>query len=233
MYHFETIDPKTKKVITFEDKDLKTILMTILNHDNGKSGNDDDTIVFEDAVSAILLTVTEKNLKHILGMEKIRKSAKLDKSIDTYNKLKVSDIATITFNNKSHEGVVTIWQHEVVVNNLKKVSSESDDESDDEDEFDSDLENELLDDSGEDSSGDESIHMKTNSDVLQKENKSLKEEVKNLKEIVKNKEEQIEILKSFVTKYRDMSLKINDDAQKVISNKEVKVDNNTKTKSKK
>jgi len=57
-----------------------------------------------------------------------------------------------------------------------------------------------------------------------------------LKEIVKNKEEQIEILKSFVTKYRDMSLKINDDAQKVISNKEVKevkVDNNTKTKSKK
>jgi hypothetical protein len=226
MYHFETIDPKTKKVITFEDKNLKTILMTILNHDNGKLCNDDDTIVFEDAVSAILLTVTEKNLKHILGMEKIRKSAKLDKSIDTYNKLKVSDIATITFNNKSHEGVVTIWQHEVVVNNLKKVSSESDDESDDEDEFDSDLEDELLDDSGEDSSGDESIHMKTNSDELQKENKLLKEKVKNM-------EEQIDILKSFVTKYRDMSLKINDDAQKVISNKEIKVDNNTKTKSKK
>jgi hypothetical protein len=226
MYHFETIDPKTKKVITFEDKNLKTILMTILNHDNGKPCNDDDTIVFEDAVSAILLTVTEKNLKHILGMEKIRKSAKLDKSIDTYNKLKVSDIATITFNNKSHEGVITIWQHEVVVNNLKKVSSESDDESDDEDEFDSDLEDELLDDSGEDSSGDESIHMKTNSDELQKENKLLKEKVKNM-------EEQIDILKSFVTKYRDMSLKINDDAQKVISNKEIKVDNNTKTKSKK
>jgi hypothetical protein len=221
MYHFETIDPKTKKVITFEDKDLKTILMTILNHDNGKPGNDDDTIVFEDAVSAILLTVTEKNLKHILGMEKIRKSAKLDKSIDTYNKLKVSDIATITFNNKSHEGVVTIWQHEVVVNSLKKVSSKSDDES--EDEFDSDLENELLDDSDDDTSGDESIHMKTNSDELQKENKLLKEKVKNM-------EEQIEILKSFVTKYRDMSLKINDDAQKVISNKETKVENKTNTK---
>jgi hypothetical protein len=224
MYHFETIDPKTKKVITFEDKDLKTILMTILNHDNGKPCNDDDTIIFEDAVSAILLTVTEKNLKHILGMEKIRKSAKLDKSIDTYNKLKVSDIATITFNNKSHEGVVTIWQNEVIVNNLKKVSSESDDN--DEDEFDSDLEDELLDDSDNDSSDDESIHMKTNSDELQKENKLLKEKVKNM-------EEQIEILKSFVTKYRDMSLKINDDAQKVISNKEVKVENNTKTKSKK
>jgi len=221
MYHFETIDPKTKKVITFEDKDLKTILMTILNHDNGKPGNDDDTIVFEDAVSAILLTVTEKNLKHILGMEKIRKSVKLDKSIDTYNKLKVSDIATITFNNKSHEGVVTIWQHEVVVNSLKKVSSKSDDES--EDEFDSDLENELLDDSDDDTSGDESIHMKTNSDELQKENKLLKEKVKNM-------EEQIEILKSFVTKYRDMSLKINDDAQKVISNKETKVENKTNTK---
>jgi len=220
MYHFETIDPKTKKVITFEDKDLKTILMTILNHDNGKPGNDDDTIVFEDAVSAILLTVTEKNLKHILGMEKIRKSAKLDKSIDTYNKLKVSDIATITFNNKSHEGVITIWQHEVVVNSLKKVSDESEGESSDEseDEFDSDLENELLDDSDNDSSGDESIHMKTNSDELQKENKLLKEKVKNM-------EEQIEILKSFVTKYRDMSLKINDDAQKVINNKEVKAEN--------
>jgi len=225
MYHFETIDPKTKKVITFEDKDLKTILMTILNHDNGKPGNDDDTIVFEDAVSAILLTVTEKNLKHILGMEKIRKSAKLDKSIDTYNKLKVSDIATITFNNKSHEGVITIWQHEVVVNSLKKVSDESEDESSDEseDEFDSDLENELLDDSDNDSSGDESIHMKTNSDELQKENKLLKEKIKNM-------EEQIEILKSFVTKYRDMSLKINNDAQKVISNKEVKIDNNTNIK---
>lgn len=223
MYHFETIDPKTKKVITFEDKDLKTILMTILNHDNGKPCNDDDTIIFEDAVSAILLTVTEKNLKHILGMEKVRKSAKLDKSIETYNKLKVSDIATITFNNKSHEGVVTIWQHEVVVNNLKKVSSESEGESSDEDEFDSDLEDELLDDSDNDSSDNESIHMKTNSDELQKENKLLKEKVKNM-------EEQIDILKSFVTKYRDMSLKINDDAQKVISNKEIKVDNNTKTK---
>jgi regulator of replication initiation timing len=42
---------------------------------------------------------------------------------------------------------------------------------------------------------------------------------------IKNMEEQIEILKSFVTKYRDMSLKINDDAQKVISNKEVKAEN--------
>ena len=225
MYHFETIDPKTKKVITFEDKDLKTILMTILNHDNGKPCNDDDTIVFEDAVSAILLTVTEKNLKHILGMEKVRKSAKLDKSIETYNKLKVSDIATITFNNKSHEGVVTIWQHEVVVNNLKKVSSESEGDSSDEseDEFDSDLEDELLDDSDNESSGDESIHMKTNSDELQKENKLLKEKVKNM-------EEQIEILKSFVTKYRDMSLKINDDAQKVISNKEIKTEVKNKTK---
>jgi len=220
MYHFETIDPKTKKVITFEDKDLKTILMTILNHDNGKSGSDDDTIVFEDAVSAILLTVTEKNLKHILGMEKIRKSAKLDKSIDTYNKLKFTDIATITFNNKSHEGVVTIWQHEVVVNNKLTAIDTSIDDSD-EDEFDSDLENELLDDLDDESSADESIHMKTNSDQLQKENKLLKEKVKNM-------EEQIDILKSFVTKYRDMSLKINDDAQKVINNKDTK--NKTETK---
>ncbi len=183
MYHFETIDPKTKKAVTFEDEDFKTILKTVLQHENGKFKNDyESDVVIEDSVGNILQTV--------------RKSVKLEKAIDTFKKLKMNEVANITFKNKCHEGVVTIW--------------EDDNDSDELSESDDDLERELEEAvfEGEESESDvESVHMKTN---IESENKKLKEENAKLKE-------QIQILKSFVTKYRDMSLKINDDAKKAIN----------------
>ena len=190
MYHFETIDPKTKKVIIFEDENFKTILKTVLQHENGKFKNDDDAdIIIEDSVGNILQTVSEKFLKHILGIQSIRKTAKLEKSTETFNNLKMKEVATVTFKNKSHSGIITIW-----------------DGKDDEESIDNELEQAILE--GDDSESDiESVHMKVSNNFLM-ENKKLLEENIRLKE-------QIKILKSFVTKYRDLSLKINDDVREI------------------
>jgi len=197
MYHFETIDPKTKKTVTFEDEDFKTILKTVLQHENGKFKNDDESdVIIEDSVGNIIQTVSEKNLKHILGLQTVRKSVKLEKAIDTFKKLKMNEVANITFKNKCHEGVVTIWEDD---NDSEKLSESDDD-------LERELEEAVLE--GEESEyDDESVHMKTN---IESENKKLKDENAKLKE-------QIQILKSFVTKYRDMALKINDDAKKAIN----------------
>lgn len=194
MYHFETIDPKTKKVIVFEDENFKTILKTVLQHDNGKFKNDDDAdIIIEDSVGNILQTVSEKSLKHILGIQSIRKTAKLEKSTETFNNLKIKEVATVTFKNKSHSGIITIWDGKD-----EEESIHSDDELDNE------LEQAILE--GNESESDiESVHMKVSSNILL-ENKKLTEENIKLKE-------QIKILKSFVTKYRDLSLKINDEVK--------------------
>jgi hypothetical protein len=194
MYHFETIDPKTKKVLIFEDKDFKTILKTVILHENNKFKNDDDSdVVIEDSVGNILQTVTEKNLKHILGIQSIRKTAKLEKSIETFNNLKMNEVATISFKNKCHSGIITIWE---------KDDEESIENSDDD--LDNELEQAILE--GTESESDiESVHMKVSNEILL-ENKKLTEENTRLKE-------QIKILKSFVTKYRDLSLKINDEVK--------------------
>jgi hypothetical protein len=193
MYHFETIDPKTKKNLIFEDKDFKTILKTVLQHENNKFKNDDDAdVIIEDSVGNILQTVTEKNLKHILGIQSIRKTAKLEKSIETFNKLKMNEVATITFKNKCHSGIITIW--------------EKDDESiqDSDDELDNELEQAILE--GDASESDiESVHIKvSNGSAL--ENIKLKEENAKLKE-------QVQILKNIVTKYRELAVRINDDSK--------------------
>jgi hypothetical protein len=189
MYHFETSDLKTKKPITFEDTDFKTILKTVLNHNNGKfNDNEESDVIIEDSVGNILQTVSEKYLKDILGIHSVRKTAKLEKSKDTFNKLIIKDIATVTFKNKCHDGIITIWE-----NDYDSVpDTDSDDELEDallaEDDIESDL---------------ESVHMQTNTNILE-ENKKLQKENKKLKE-------QITILKSFVSKYRDLAIEINSD----------------------
>lgn len=206
MYHFETIDPKTKKSITFEDSDFKTILKTVLQHDNGKGKNDEDSdVVIENHTGDILQTVSEKSLKHILGIQTTRKSAKLEKSTETFNKLNLKDVASITFKNKVHEGVITIWEDD----NESVSDSVSDSRSiaDSEDELDAELEEAMLE-RNETESDVESVHIKVSSSVLV-ENKRQKEEIKKLRE-------QLELLKGFVSKYRELSLKINDDAKKAI-----------------
>ena len=194
MYHFETTDPKTKKVLIFEDKDFKTILKTVLQHENDKFKNDDESdVVIEDSVGNILQTVSEKYLKHILGIQSIRKTAKLEKSTETFNNLKMNEVATVSFKNKCHSGIITIWE---------KDDEESIQNSDDD--LDNELEQAILE--GTESESDiESVHMKVSNEILL-ENKKLTEENIRLKE-------QIKILKSFVTKYRDLSLKINDEVK--------------------
>lgn len=88
MYHFETFDYKTNKQILIEDEDLKVILGMILNHENGKHSNTEDSnVIFEDAISTKLLVITEKYLKIALGITKARKSIKLDTILDQFNKL--------------------------------------------------------------------------------------------------------------------------------------------------
>ena len=192
MFHFEIIDNKNK--IIFEDKDIKTILKNIISFElkNVKSDDTQD-VIFEDSVGNILQTISEKYLKHILGIETIsRKTAKLDKSIETFKKLKQTDISTITLKNKAHEGIVTIWDEE----NIETSDSEIDKE----------LEDAMC--SDYDTSSDESVekeikpsNSKIEFDKLKKENERLLEEIK--------------ILKSFVTKYRTMLLKINEEVSKI------------------
>lgn len=198
MFHFETIDSKNNKLI-FEDNDLKVILKKILNHNSGKGKNDDESdVIFEDSVGNILQTVSEKYLKHILGISLIsRKTAKLEKSSETFKKLNTSEISSITFKNKIHDGIVTIWDEETTNN----------DDSDDD--LDRELEEAINEDTDIDSD-DESVKINSkNNESNLEENKRLKEENKKLKE-------QIELLKSFVTKYRSLSIKLNEDSLKLI-----------------
>jgi hypothetical protein len=210
MYHFETIDPKTKKNLTFEDENLKTILKTVLNHENGKKNNDDSDVVFEDAVGNILQTVSEKYLKHILGMSTIRETAKLKKSSETFKKLNQKEIATITFKNACHDGVITIWEE----------SNENCYEGlDTDDELERELE-EAMNDYSDEESDEEPIKVskKDTKKDTKKETKIVKDDkyYKNLEDENKKLKEQVEILKSFVSKYREMSLNINKEVINVI-----------------
>jgi hypothetical protein len=212
MYHFETIDFKNKKII-LEHNDIKELLKLILKHDNknGLKNDDELSIIFEDSISNILLDIPEKYLKHIFEITKIRKTPKLEKAIKDFNNLvtlNLKSIATINFKNKCHEGIVTIWDEEVV-----EASPSSDSEEDD-----SVLDNDQLSDSGNEGfiaddcseSSLESVHMSIDSTNIQIENKKLRDENKKLKE-------QIELLKSFVVTYRDMCVKLSDDSKKILN----------------
>jgi hypothetical protein len=210
MYHYETIDPKTKKTVTFEDTNFKIILKTVLQHENGKYKNDEDAeVIIENHTGDILQTVSEKFLKHILGIQTIRKTSKLEKSTETFNCLNMKDIATITFKNKIHEGIITIWEddNDTDADNEDAESTHSGIQHDSEDELDAELAQAMLE-REESESEIESVHVKVSSSVLV-ENKRQKEEILKLKE-------QIELLKGFVSKYRDMSLKINKEASLAI-----------------
>lgn len=211
MYHYETIDPKTKKTVTFEDTNFKIILKTVLQHENGKYKNDEDAeVIIENHTGDILQTVSEKFLKHILGIQSIRKTSKLEKSTETFNCLNMKDIATITFKNKIHEGIITIWEDDNdndATDNNDAESTHSGIQHDSEDELDAELAQAMLE-REESESEIESVHVKVSSSVLV-ENKRQKEEILKLKE-------QIELLKGFVSKYRDMSLKINKEASLAI-----------------
>jgi hypothetical protein len=207
MYHYETIDPKTKKTVTFEDTNFKIILKTVLQHENGKYKNDEDAeVIIENHTGDILQTVSEKFLKHILGIQSIRKTSKLEKSTETFNGLNMKDIATITFKNKIHEGIITIWEDDNDTDAVNE-NTHSGIQHDSEDELDAELAQAMLE-REESESEIESVHVKVSSSVLV-ENKRQKEEILKLKE-------QIELLKGFVSKYRDMSLKINKEASLAI-----------------
>ena len=123
MYHFETLDYKTNQPIIIEDEDLKNVLNIILKHDNKKfSDNENSNVIFEDCVGNKLLEISEKYLKVALGITKLRKSIKLDKIIDDFNKLNLKNVATITFQNLIHEGVITIWEHSLLVSHIYRQS---------------------------------------------------------------------------------------------------------------
>ena len=214
MYHFETIDSKNKKII-LENNDVKELLKLILCHDNKNGAKNDDelSVIFEDSVSNILLDIPEKYLKHIFEIAKIRKTPKLEKAIKDFNSLNLKLINSINFKNKCHEGIVTIWDEEVI----EATENTSDEDEDDDSVLESDNDNDQLSDSGNEGfiaddcseSSIESVHMNINPINLQNENKKLKEENKKLKE-------QIGLLKSFVVTYRDMCVKLSDESKNLI-----------------
>jgi hypothetical protein len=195
MYHFETIDSKNKKV-TFENKDLKELLKVILKYNNGQKNDDELSIIFENSINTQLLDISEKYLKHHFEITKIRKTTKLDKAIKDFNNLNLESVSSITFKNKCHEGIITIWDEEIV----EAVPESSDEDEQEEQEQNSNSENEDFNSDNYSESSLESVHMSINSVNIQKENKKLKEENKKLKE-------QVQLLKSFVITYRDMCIK--------------------------
>lgn len=219
MYHFETLDYKTNQPIIIEDEDLKNVLNIILKHDNKKfSDNENSNVIFEDCVGNKLLEISEKYLKVALGITKLRKSIKLDKIIDDFNKLNLKNVATITFQNLIHDGVITIWEH----SSSDSIYNESDDEYLDNDEI-SSCESEY--------SIEQSMKIKdvkiskkhpnttTKASTRQSTRQSTKPSTKTMKELeAENKKlrGQIEILKGFVDTYRQMSLKMNKEAENVI-----------------
>jgi hypothetical protein len=217
MYHFETFDYKTNKQILIEDEDLKVILGMILNHENGKHSNTEDSnVIFEDAISTKLLVITEKYLKIALGITKTRKSIKLDTILDQFNKLDLKKVSSITFENKAHNGVMTIWEDDSCSDSI---SNESEDE----------YLNQLDNDNASWTAGDDTDEEKLDEQLLKKKaanekeakNKKIskpveKDPIKVLKDENKRLKDQIVILKSFVDTYRRMSLKINKEVENVI-----------------
>jgi hypothetical protein len=227
MYHFETLDYKTNKHIIIEDEDLKNVLNIILKHDNKKfSDNENSNVIFEDCVGNKLLEISEKYLKVALGITKLRKSIKLDKIIEDFNKLNFKNVATITFQNLIHDGVITIWEH----SSSDSIYNESDDEY---------LDNDVMSSCESEYSVEQSMKMK-NIEISKKQPKTTskpstrqstkpstnpstkpltKISTKTMKELeAENKKlrEQIDILKGFVETYRQMSLKMNKEAENVI-----------------
>lgn len=218
MYHFETLDYKTNKQILIEDEDLKVILGMILNHENGKHSNTEDSnVIFEDAISTKLLVITEKYLKIALGITKARKSIKLDTILDQFNKLDLKKVSSITFENKAHNGVMTIWEDDSCSD---LISNES------EDEYLNQLDNDNASWSASDSEDEEKLDTQllrkkaaNEKEAKNKKNTELtleKDPIKALKNENKRLKDQIVILKSFVDTYRRMSLKINKEVENVI-----------------
>jgi hypothetical protein len=204
MCHFETIDSKNKKV-TFENKDLKELLKVILNYNNGQKNDDELSIIFENSINTQLLDISEKYLKHHFEIIKIRKTTKLDKAIKDFNNLNLESVSSITFKNKCHEGIITIWDEEIVEavpesSDEDEQDEQEQDEQEQEQEQESNSENEDFNSDNYSESSLESIHMSINSVNIQKENKKLRNENKKLKE-------QVQLLKSFVITYRDMCIK--------------------------
>jgi antitoxin component YwqK of YwqJK toxin-antitoxin module len=145
------------------DSNFKVILKTVLQHENGKFKDDEDAeVIIENHTGDILQTVSEKYLKHILGIKTIRKTAKLEKSTETFNKLNMKDVASITFNNKIHNGIITIWEDD----------NSSSEQINSEDELDNELKQAFLE-RDESESDVESVHVKVSASVLV-ENKKLK-----------------------------------------------------------
>jgi hypothetical protein len=187
MYHFETVNKKTNKSVILEDSDLNILLKKILQLKNtDDKDNDESEVIFEDSVNNKLLGISEKYLKVALGIEKMRKNTKLDKALNDFKKLDINNVSIVNFENKIHTGIISIWENETNIENDSKNNSENDSIISE----DSDI---------------ESIHMESKNDeikILQEENKKLKEQIK--------------LLKSFVTKYRDMCINLNNDAKNLV-----------------
>ena len=174
MYRFETTN-ENKQVI-LENKNLNVLLKQILSHENkGQKNNEDSDVIFEDSIGEELLRISEKYLKVILEITKMRKSKPLENAIEGFNKLKVGSVSSIEFKNPVHKGIITIWDEE---------DDNDDEEDDEEDEEDEDDESEEKN-SDYGSSDDDSIHMETKHDYIE-ECKKLKEENKKLKELLKS-----------------------------------------------
>ena len=173
MYRFETTN-ENKQVI-LENENLNILLKQILSHENkGQKNNEDSDVIFEDSVGEELLRISEKYLKVILEITKMRKSKLLEKAIEDFNKLKLGSVSSIEFKNTAHKGIITIWDED----------DNEEDTDDDENEEDADDESEE-EDSDYGSSDEESIHMETKHDYID-ECKKLKEENKKLKELLKS-----------------------------------------------
>lgn len=172
MYRFETTN-ENKQVI-LQNENLNVLLKQILSHENkGQKNNEDSDVIFEDSVGEELLRISEKYLKVILEITKMRKSKPLEKAVEDFNKLKVGSVSSIEFKNPVHKGIITIWDEE----------DEDEDNDDDEDDEDDNESEEKDTDYG--SSDEESIHMETKHDYIE-ECKKLKEENKKLKELLKS-----------------------------------------------
>ena len=173
MYRFETTN-ENKQVI-LENENLNILLKQILSYENkGQKNNEDSDVIFEDSVGEELLRISEKYLKVILEITKMRKSKPLEKAVEDFNKLKVGSVSSIEFKNTAHKGIITIWDED----------DNEEDTDDNENEEDADDESEE-EDSDYGSSDEESIHMETKHDYID-ECKKLKEENKKLKELLKS-----------------------------------------------
>ena len=173
MYRFETTN-ENKQVI-LQNENLNVLLKQILSHENkGQKNNEDSDVIFEDSVGEELLRISEKYLKVILEITKMRKSKPLEKAVEDFNKLKVGSVSSIEFKNTAHKGIITIWD-----------GDDDDDNDDEEDDEEDDADNESEEDTDYGSSDEESIHMETKHDYID-ECKKLKEENKKLKELLKS-----------------------------------------------